>query len=55
MAIDQETGPAEMRCQPKGALEAPGKDAIGFKKLPVKNVKCSLALARAEEIIPAIA
>jgi hypothetical protein len=30
VAIDQETGPVEMRCQPKGAVEPLGEHAFGF-------------------------
>jgi hypothetical protein len=53
VAIDQETGPAEMRCQPEGAVEPLGEHAFGFSDLPAKNEQCSLV--RAEEIRPAMA
>jgi hypothetical protein len=31
VAANQESGPAEMRCQPEGALEPLGEHAIGFR------------------------
>jgi hypothetical protein len=37
VAIDQETGPAEMRCQPEGAVEPLGEHAFGFRKLVGKE------------------
>jgi hypothetical protein len=33
VAINQETGPAEMRCQPEGAVEPLGEHAFGFRRL----------------------
>jgi hypothetical protein len=33
VAINQETGPAEMRCQPKGAAEPLGEHAFGFRRV----------------------
>jgi hypothetical protein len=33
VAINQETGPTEMRCQPEGALEPLGEHAFGFRRL----------------------
>jgi hypothetical protein len=33
VAINHETGPAEMRCQPEGAVEQLGEHAFGFRRL----------------------
>jgi hypothetical protein len=33
VAINQETGPAEMGCQPEGAVEPLGEHAFGFRRL----------------------
>jgi hypothetical protein len=33
VAINQETGPAEMRCQPEGAVEPLSEHAFGFRRL----------------------
>jgi hypothetical protein len=33
VAINQETGPAEMRCQPEGAVEPLGEHAFPLKKI----------------------
>ena len=52
VAIDQETGPAEVRCQPKGAVEPLSGHAFGFRRLPDKEGQCSLA--RTEKIRPAM-
>ena len=37
VAIYQETGPAEMRCQPEGAVEPLGEHAFGFRGLVGKE------------------
>jgi hypothetical protein len=37
VAIDQETGPAKMRCQPEGVVEPVGEHAFGFRKLAGKE------------------
>jgi hypothetical protein len=37
VAIDQETGPAEMRCQSEGAVELLGEYAFGFRRLVGQN------------------
>ena len=33
VAIDQEAGSAEMRCQPERTAEPPGEHAFGFRRL----------------------
>jgi hypothetical protein len=37
VSIDQETGLAEMRCQPEGAVEPLGEHAFGFRRLVSKE------------------
>jgi hypothetical protein len=37
VAINQETGLAEMRCQPRGAAEPLGEHAFGFRRLVGKE------------------
>ena len=37
VAIDQEAGPAEMRCQPKRAVEPLGEHSFGFRRLAGKE------------------
>jgi hypothetical protein len=37
VAIDHETGPAEVRCQPEGAAEPLGGHAFGFQRLVGKE------------------
>ena len=39
VAIKQETGPAEMRCQPEGAVEPLGEHAFGFRRLVNRNFR----------------
>jgi hypothetical protein len=37
VAINKETGLAEMRCQPEGAVEPLGEHAFGFRRLVSKE------------------
>jgi hypothetical protein len=37
VAINQEVGPSEMRCQPEGAVEPLGEHAFGFRSLVGKE------------------
>jgi hypothetical protein len=39
VAINQETGPAEMRIQPEGAIEPLGVHAFGFRRLISKELQ----------------
>jgi hypothetical protein len=37
VAINEETGPAEVRCQPEGAVEPLGEHAFGFRRFVSKE------------------
>jgi hypothetical protein len=39
VTIIQDTGPAEMRCQPEGAIEPLGENAFGFRRLVGKDFR----------------
>jgi len=50
VAIDKETGPAEMRCQPKGAVELLGEHAFGFQRLFGKESAVFVGKSRGDEV-----
>jgi hypothetical protein len=50
VAKKQETGPAEMRCQPEGAVEPLGEHAFGFRRLVSKELAVLVGEDRGDKV-----